>query len=739
MQTLDTSVVARYGAMLMPRALEVVRFGDFELDVRAYALRRNGRPVRLERRPMDLLIFLVERHGELVTRTDIVDQLWGKDVFIEVEPAVNTAIKKIRRALNDSVDSPVFLETVPGKGYRFIAPVTNVNEAPSTSTTAVQLPTSSGAAAHPRLRGLVPVVAGVALFAVVSVGWQWWSSSKDSIAPTQLVRLTTLAGMERGGSFSPDGRQVTFTWSGEAQDNWDIYVKLVGSADVRRLTTHADRDIAPKWSRDGRSIAYLRQEISGETEYLRVMSALGGSDRQISDLPVLPAPAWSPDDRWVAAGLTTQQTRLAAGVYLFPVSGGSPRQLTVAPVGGSDWMPAFSPDGRRLAYGSCTAVMTDCHVQVVTLDSSFDVVGASRRLTREPVFSIRGVTWSPDGSSVIYGAMQGAQEDLRRVDADGKAPPQRIEIASTHALFPAAAHDVDRLVFTRGVVDEDVYALDVGEPARPLARSSVFDGNAELSPDRQRVAYCSDRADVTEIWIADADGSRPEQLTRGPGRWQCSPAWSRDGGSVAFESRSATGESQIYSIDLNVRQPRQLTTGKGDRKVPTWSRSGAWIYFSWDQGSGRDIWRVSRSGGSPERITTGGSGLAGRESSDGTSLFYLGPSTMRLHEPTDAALLARPLKGGEPREVVGCIRGTAFAVGERAIFYIPCRSVPDDGAAPTVISVELSSGKQQPLGKLVGYENGMPSGFSASPDGRTFLYNRLVSRGEDLMLIENFR
>ena len=111
--------------MLMPQLRDVVRFGDFELDVRAYELRCQGHPIKLERRPMDLLIFLVERHGELVTRRDIVDQLWGRDVFIEVEPAINTAIKKIRRALNDSPDAPTFIETVPGKGYRFVPTFTN--------------------------------------------------------------------------------------------------------------------------------------------------------------------------------------------------------------------------------------------------------------------------------------------------------------------------------------------------------------------------------------------------------------------------------------------------------------------------------------------------------------------------------------------------------------------------------------------------------------------------------------
>jgi TolB-like protein/DNA-binding winged helix-turn-helix (wHTH) protein/Flp pilus assembly protein TadD len=102
------------------------RFGDCELDVAAYELRRRGRPVKLGRQPMDLLILLVEGRRQLVSRSDIVDRLWGKDVFVDVDTGVNTAISKIRQALRDSPEAPAFVETVPGKGYRFIATVETV-------------------------------------------------------------------------------------------------------------------------------------------------------------------------------------------------------------------------------------------------------------------------------------------------------------------------------------------------------------------------------------------------------------------------------------------------------------------------------------------------------------------------------------------------------------------------------------------------------------------------------------
>ena len=115
------------------------RFGGFELDVAAYSLRRSGQSIRLERRPMDLLILLVERHRELVSRTEIVDRLWGDGVFVDVELGINTAIRKVRQVLGDATDTPTFIETVSGKGYRFVADVEIVGAPPAVDATALTL------------------------------------------------------------------------------------------------------------------------------------------------------------------------------------------------------------------------------------------------------------------------------------------------------------------------------------------------------------------------------------------------------------------------------------------------------------------------------------------------------------------------------------------------------------------------------------------------------------------------
>jgi class 3 adenylate cyclase/DNA-binding winged helix-turn-helix (wHTH) protein len=115
-------------------AADIFKFSGFELDRGAYQLRRNGESLPLERIPLDLLFMLIDRRGQLVTRGEIFERIWGKQVFVDTDNAINTAIRKLRRALGDDPDSPKLIETVPARGYRFVATVSTVKEQPSTSS-----------------------------------------------------------------------------------------------------------------------------------------------------------------------------------------------------------------------------------------------------------------------------------------------------------------------------------------------------------------------------------------------------------------------------------------------------------------------------------------------------------------------------------------------------------------------------------------------------------------------------
>ncbi len=147
---------------------------DFELDLRAYQLRRAGRVLKLEPTPMELLLFLVEHRGELVTRDQIVERIWGKDVFLDTDNSINGAIRKIRQVLKDDPEQPRFVETVSGKGYRFIAPVSEPeaqerqDRSPDLPGAAIPIPGPTGTRREKRF---AVAVAAVAVFALAVLAY----------------------------------------------------------------------------------------------------------------------------------------------------------------------------------------------------------------------------------------------------------------------------------------------------------------------------------------------------------------------------------------------------------------------------------------------------------------------------------------------------------------------------------------------------------------------------------------
>ena len=238
-----------------------------------------GRAAKVGRTPespgpaTEVLECLLERPGEIVTREALRQRLWPGDTFVDFEQGVNAAVKRLRETLADSAESPRFVETLPRRGYRFIAPVRRDDRdrpglAPSPPD---QLASLAGKQSPPAIVRTPPagarrwrhglVAAGAIAFVLLTLAvWRRRASPETPVAPLRLVSLTTLTGSEYGPTFSPDGREVAFAWDGEQQDNSDIYVKLVGSSEVRRLTTHAAVDSAPQWSPDGKWIAYARTE-----------------------------------------------------------------------------------------------------------------------------------------------------------------------------------------------------------------------------------------------------------------------------------------------------------------------------------------------------------------------------------------------------------------------------------------------------------------------------------------------
>ena len=179
------------GAVPLSPTQEKVRFGLFELDLKAAQLTRNGSNLRLPQQPLRLLSVLVESPGEIITREQLRQRLWPSDVFIDFDHGLNKSMQKLRDALGDSAVSPRYIETIPRVGYRFIAPVTNATRpaeltvdsekalAPPAVSTAI--PSPADASANPRSRWLLPVVGALAVSAVAVAAFY---ISSGSIRPS---------------------------------------------------------------------------------------------------------------------------------------------------------------------------------------------------------------------------------------------------------------------------------------------------------------------------------------------------------------------------------------------------------------------------------------------------------------------------------------------------------------------------------------------------------------------------
>ena len=609
-----------------------------------------------------------------------------------------------------------------------------------------QAPVAPVAAGRSRRRLVVGAALAVALV-LGAAAWRIGRAPVVALPAPRLVPLTTTRGNEETPTFSPDGDQVAFAWNGEKSDSpdWDIamdiYVKMAGSSETHRLTTDPARDVCPSWSPDGRQIAFVRGVPEKDNVFMyrgriRVVSPLGGSDRKLSDLPVGSYNcqlSWSPDGRWLAAarlgtawlvaageGSASPTTPDDGGIFLVPAQGGEPRLLVRAPPSGTNTAPAFSPDGRSLGYASCPPVLP-CDVHVVRLGSDLAPTSPPRRLTRQGL-NISSLQWARDGASIVYAGGQGAHSRLWRVAVEGDRPPERIELAGYRASSVAIAPAGHRLAFSSGFTDDDIYRFDPPRPSRVFLGSSFSEVGPVFSPDGRRILFNSFRSgERQEIWLAAADGSNPEQLTRGPGREQAAASWSPDSRRIAFESQGEDGHWHIWTIDAEGGTPRRLTLDLGDENAPLWSGDGRWVYFLSERDGRNAIWRIPASGGAEERVTERGTGPKLYESSDGKALFF------QKSEP-GRALLAWPLAGGPDRTLVKC--ASSFTVGAGAIYYAEC-----DGN-PTLHRLDPATGQDRALGRLEKF--GGSGSLAVSPDGKTILFGKAVGNGSDLMMIENF-
>jgi Tol biopolymer transport system component/DNA-binding winged helix-turn-helix (wHTH) protein len=697
--------------------------------------------IKLQDQPFKILVALLEKPGEMASREELRELVWGNDTFVDYQHGLNAAVNRLRDALGDSAESPRYIETVARRGYRFIGEVDVPAEpAPVTAKLA-----DAGPAPSRKLlwAGLALAVAAVGL---AGVGL-WVMRERGDAGAARLSQISALIGSETMPSMSPDGEQLAYVWNGENERNADIYVRLTGSETALRLTSDPGPDLLPSWSPDGHQIAFVRITTEGKTGVYAV-SPLGGPERKLLELPgvdhrpagpetrivgdllypMMHRPSWSADGKFLAVSRYSEPPEPGDGaVLLIPVDGGEARTMMAPPAKSWYKFPTISPDGRRLAVALCTGLTsgpTKCRLQVVSLSKDLAPVGEPLIILSD-CKAIRGLTWMPDGDSLIVSGFSLPRFYLWRVSAREKSEPQRIELASHDALWPSVSRDGQRLVYARSILQADLWKWELGKKPAPFLSSTARDTFPRLSADGAHIAFQSARGGEMDIWAARTDGTGLVQITKKHGTSNGAAGWSPDGRWISFDSNSNDGKLDVWIVEAGGGQPRQLTHGPGGSGIPSWSRDGKRIYFKSDRTGRPEIWRIPIEGGDAEQITRKG-GFVGFESTDGKTLYYT------KNDTGSDGLYAQPLARGDEKHVVsGVVVRWCFFVVREGIYYI----TPRDPEWCEIRFYDFANGQTRVIGDV---ERPVAFGMSVSPDQRTFVYSRPVT-GSDLMLIDHFR
>src|SRR2546425_3640876 len=567
----------------------------------------------------------------------------------------------------------------------------------------------------------VITIAGIALASYKFIGRKQPPAAK-------VVPFTTFPGRELQPTFSPDGNQIAFAWNGEKRDNFDIYVKIVNTGTPPlRLTSNPADDLFPAWSPDGRQIAFVRQ--SGSEISIFLVPALGGPERKLysgtsaflSLYEYGNALSWSPDGKYLAFS-GQRSLREPNSIFLLSSESLETRQITKPPAGFlGDSTPAFSPDGKVLAFVR-GASSRDVEIYVVPAAG-----GEPKRLTFDNR-SGRSLAWTADGREILFSMWASATFRLWRVSAAGGAPEQLAvgEGGSTLAI----SRQGDHLAYSQESRDTDIWRVGTSgstsmRPTR-LISSTRLDYGPQYSPDSKRIAFTSGRSGSNEIWLCDADGLNPVQLTSFAGPDVGSPRWSPDGRQVAFDS-VATGNRDIFVVSVEGGKPRRLTEDSSDEVRPSWSRDGRSIYFGSNRTGDWQVWKAPAEGGKAVQVTQQG-GREAIESFDGNLLYY----TKSFGIP---GIWKVPVTGGDETRVLDEALQGFWALLDNGIYFVNPKTTPH----PIIDFFNFATVRTSQVAVIDKELQLTSPSLAVSPDGRWLLYAEVDNFENDIMLVENFR
>ena len=583
--------------------------------------------LRLEKLPMELLILLVQRHGELVSRDDIAGCLWGKDVFLDVDHSINTAVRKIRVALKDDPEKPRFIETIVGKGYRFAATVicNNGDSNPQVQPPPpAQLPAESTVLPAQKRFLSIRVWMLLVVAAILAVGAGLWLKRteyfwRDPIAAARFQTVTEFEGVEQAAAVSRDGQFVAFLSDRDGQ--MDVWVTQVGSGRFHNLTHGGQAELVNPsvrtlgFSPDGSQVTFWvrKRDASGEGDIsIWSVPTLGGQpmpylegaaefdwshdgsrlafhttasgdplfvsdgNRQANARPIFTAPAgihahfplWSPDDRFIYFVQGALPDKL--DIWRIPPSGGNPERITSHT--GRVSHPVFL-DRHTLMY-----LVGDPEGRGAWIYST-DVERRIPHRLSSGLERYESLAASADGRRLVVTLASPMSTLWRSRIADSPAQalaPARISLTTGTGFSPRLGPDFFLYVSATST-SQNLWKLADGAATELWSgqEAQVFGGPA-IAPDGNHIAFSVRHGGQTFLYVMQADGANARVATDALDL-QGAPAWAPDGQSITSAANDH-GIAHLFRVPIDGRPPTAFVQ---EYSVdPTWSPDGRFVVYS---------------------------------------------------------------------------------------------------------------------------------------------------------------